>query len=105
VEPGRELRLASELPDADAQLRERVLGCVARVLGIGEQVRGKTLNAWRVALAKRSEGLPVTVLRSLHQDRVAQLLVDERPGGPQLDLLTPRAAERLHAPSLVAVSG
>ena len=62
---------------------------------------GQALDPWGMALAERCQGLPVTVLRSLHQDRVAQLLVDERPGGPQLDLLTARAPERLHAPSLV----
>ena len=45
VEPRRERGLAAELADLDAELGERVLGGVARVLRVGEDVRGEPRDA------------------------------------------------------------
>ena len=61
VQPGRELRLAAELADADDELRERVLRRVARVLGVAEQVQRELLDPRRVPLAERRERLLVAV--------------------------------------------
>src|SRR5204862_173379 len=79
VKPGRELRLATELADPDAELGERFLSGVASVLRVGEQVPGKALHLRRVTFAQRLECTLVAVLSSLDQDRIAQPLVDERP--------------------------
>ena len=57
VEPGRELRLAAELAQPDAQLGERLLSGVASVLRIGEHLRGKTLDPRSMPLAERGERL------------------------------------------------
>src|SRR5947207_6451828 len=79
VEPRRELRLATELADPDAELGERFLSGVASVLRVGEQVPGKALHLRRVTFAQRLERTLVAVLSSLDHDRLAQPLVDEPP--------------------------
>jgi hypothetical protein len=79
--PGRELRVAAELPQPDAELGQRLLGRVAGVLGVGEHVRGQLLARGSVPLDERGERLRVAVLRALDQDRITELLVDERPSG------------------------
>src|SRR4029453_918376 len=97
MEPRRELRLAAELADPHAELGECFLRGVASVLGIGEQVPGEPLHLGGVALTERLERPLVTVLRSLDQDRIAQLLVDERPLRPRcLRNLTALAQGGLH---------
>ena len=45
VQPGRELRLAAELTDADAELHQRLLRRVARVLGVAQHVQRDLLDA------------------------------------------------------------
>lgn len=102
VEPGRELRFAAKLAQADAQLGERLLSGVASVLRVGEHLRGKALDPGSVPLAERRQRLAVTVLCSLDQDRITEPLVDERPFGPRvLSNLTALAERRLHGgPSL-----
>ena len=55
VQPGRELRLAPKLLDLDAELRQRLLSRVARILGIAKQMAGELLHAGRVSLAERLE--------------------------------------------------
>ena len=70
VQPGRELRLASELPDLDAELRQCFLRRVARVLGIAKQMARELLHARGVPLAERLESPRVAVFRSFHQDRI-----------------------------------
>ena len=79
VEPGRELRVAAELPQPDAQLGQRLLRRIAGVLGVGEQVLGQPLDPRCVPLAERGERLRVAVLRSLDEDGITEPLVDERP--------------------------
>src|SRR5438477_1122797 len=68
---------------------------------------GEALDLRRVALAKRLERSLVTVFCSFDQDRIAQLLVDERPLGPRcLRNLTALAQGGLHGGvSLVAGGG
>ena len=49
VQPRRELRLAPELPQADAELRERLLRSVARILRIAEEASREPLDTRRMA--------------------------------------------------------
>lgn len=104
VQPGRELRLAAKLPDPCAQLRERILRRVARVLGIAQQMRCQLLDPRGVALAQHREGLCIAVLCSCHQNRIAQPLVDEWPFRTEgLPDLTAATSGQLHVGSSVGV--
>jgi len=105
VEPGRELRVASELAQPQAELGQRFLGRVASVLGVGEHLRGEALDARGVPLAERRQRRLIAVFCSPDQDRVTQPLVDERPLGPRvLTNLTALAQRRLHGrPSVLPV--
>jgi biotin-[acetyl-CoA-carboxylase] ligase BirA-like protein len=105
VQPGPELRVASELAQPQAELGQRFLGCVASVLGVGEHLRGEALDARSVPLAERRQRRRVAVFCSLDQNRVTQPLVDERPIGPRvLTNLTALAQRRLHGrPSVLPV--
>ena len=76
MQPGRELRLAAELANPDAELRERLLRRVARILRVAEQMERELLHAWRVPLAERGQRTRVAVLCPCHQDRVGEPLVD-----------------------------
>src|SRR6185312_2168685 len=67
VQPGRELRLAAELLDLDAELRQRLLCRVACILRVAKQVARELLHARRVPLAEHLESSRVTVFRSFHQ--------------------------------------
>ena len=97
VEPGRELRIAAELAQPQAELGQRLLSCVASVLGIGEHLRRETRDARSVPLTERRQRRRIAVFCSLDQDRVTQPLVDERPLGPRvLPNLTALAQRRLH---------
>ena len=102
MQPGCELRLAPELPDLDAQLRERFLRRVACVLVIAKQMARELLHARRVPFAERLESLRVTVFSSFHEDWIAQPRIGKMPfptGG--LRDLTPAAAWQLHLCALV----
>jgi hypothetical protein len=55
VQPRRELRLAAELLEADAELRQRLLRRIARVLGVAQKVARKPLDARRMPDAERFE--------------------------------------------------
>ena len=77
VQPRRELRLAAELAEPDAELRERLLRGVARVLGVAQQMAREPLDARRVASAQRLERGGVAVLRAGDEDRVAEARVVE----------------------------
>jgi hypothetical protein len=70
VQPGRELRLAAELLDLDAELRQRLLCRIACILRIAKQVARELLHSRRVPLAEHLEGPRVAVFRSFHQDRI-----------------------------------
>ena len=54
VQPGRELRLAAELLEADADLRERFLRRVARVLGVPQEMPREPLDPRGVARSSAS---------------------------------------------------
>ena len=100
VQPRRELRLAAELREPHAELCKGLLSRVARVLGIAEHVPGEPLDPRSVPLAQRGKRLAVAVLRASDQNRITQLLVNERPVGPQvLPNLTALAQRRLHGRS------
>ncbi len=97
VQPGRELGLAAELLEPDAHLREGLLRGVAGVFRVAEQVPGEPLDLRRMPFAQRFQREPVAVLRSCHQDGIAELLVDEAAVLPQrLPDRTAVGAERLH---------
>ena len=84
MEPGGELRLAAELAQARAELDERLLGRVARLLEIAHELRGDPLDAWGVALDERVERASVAVPRLRDQVHVAQLPVCLREQGQRL---------------------
>ena len=102
MQPRRELRLAPELLDLDAELRQRLLRRVARVLGIAEQMARELLHARRMPFAERLESPRIAVFRSFHQDRITQPRIRKRPFrmGGLLDL-TPAPAWQLHLSALV----
>ena len=83
VEPGRERGLATELVELHAELREGVLGGVARILGVGQHVRCEPGDPWLVARAECLEGERVSVFGAFHEDGVAQSVVGELRLGPQ----------------------
>jgi biotin-[acetyl-CoA-carboxylase] ligase BirA-like protein len=98
VEPGRELRIAAKLAQPQTELGERLLGGIARVFGICEDLCSQSLDARSVPLAQRRERDRVAVFCSPDQDRVTQPLVDERLLGPRvLTNLTALAQRRLHS--------
>jgi hypothetical protein len=102
VEPRRELRLASELRQPDAELRQRLLRSVTRVLVVAQEVPRQPLDLRRMPLAQHGEGAVVAVFDALHEDGVAEPLVVERPLGPQgLCDSTGLAERRLHGSGLV----
>ena len=78
VQPGRELRLAAELPDPDHKLGERLLRGVARILRVAEQVERQPLDPRRMALAERGERAAVARPSARHEDRVGEPFIDER---------------------------
>ena len=97
VQPCREQRIAAKLLDANADLGERLLGGVTRILAVCEQVCREALDRGRMPLAENGEGTPVTVFGSLDEDGITETLVDERPRGPRvLPDLTALATGRLH---------
>ena len=101
VQPCGELRAAVELLQADADLRESLLRRVVRVLAIAKHAQGEPFDGRPVAREQRIERAAVTVLRALHEHRIAQLLVGERARLTQLEC--DRAAP-FHEASLVGVS-
>ena len=75
VQPGRELRVAAELLQPYAELRERLLGRIASVLGIAEEMTREPLDLRRMSLAEGRECKLVAVFCARDEDRIAQLLV------------------------------
>ena len=59
-----------------AHLRERLLSSVLCILGVAEHVACEPLDPRSVAGAERVERGPVAGLRTCHENRVTQLLVD-----------------------------
>ncbi len=82
MEPCGELRLTAELSDANDELCQRVLGGIACVFGVAQQVRGEPFDARRVARDERVECTAVSVLRASDQDGVGEDLVDEEGVAP-----------------------
>jgi biotin-[acetyl-CoA-carboxylase] ligase BirA-like protein len=101
VQPGGELGAAVELLQADADLRQRLLRRVIRILRIAKYAKRESFNARAMAGEQGVERAVVAVLRPLHEHRVAQPLVRERSGLTQLE--RDRAAP-FHGASLVRVS-
>lgn len=106
VQPGRELGLASKLVDTLAELRERVLRCVLRILGIAELPPGNSLDTRRMTSAERFEGFFVAVFCTPDQDGIAELLVGKSSVGPKRTTYSTALAQtRFHRRfSLVIVS-
>jgi biotin-[acetyl-CoA-carboxylase] ligase BirA-like protein len=101
VEPRRELRTPAELLQPHAYLRERLLGRIVRILGVTEDPPREPLDSGAVASEQSVERTCVSVLRPLHEHRVAQPVVRERVGLPQLERDRAAAA---HGASLDPVS-
>jgi biotin-[acetyl-CoA-carboxylase] ligase BirA-like protein len=101
VQPRRELRPTAELLQPYADLCQRLLGGVARIVGIAQDLPCEPLDFRRMPCEQRLERLLVAVLRTLHEDRVAQLLVDEAAAPAKLE---PDRACFPHLASLVGVS-
>lgn len=102
VQPRRESGLAAELAELRAQLRKGVLGSVAGVLGVVEQMRGETADPGSVPLAQRLEGTGIAVLGAPDENRVAESIMSKLWLGPQHGAdPAARAQRRLHPASLV----
>jgi len=86
VEPGRKLRLAAKLLQARADLDERLLRRVPRLLEVAHELRGKTVDARRIALDQRVEGAPVAVRGLVHELRIRELRVEDEPRDRRLGL-------------------
>src|SRR5438477_318448 len=71
VQPRRELRVAAELRQPDAHLRERLLRSVAGVFRIAEEMARQPLDPRGVPGAERLERTRVAVLRPRDEDRGA----------------------------------
>jgi BirA family biotin operon repressor/biotin-[acetyl-CoA-carboxylase] ligase len=81
VKPRCELRVAAELTEAGAELHERFLGGVARLLEVAEYLRGEALHARCMPLDEGVEGQSVAVRRLADEVHVAEPSVGERPAG------------------------
>ena len=75
VEPRRELRVAAELAQPRAELHERLLRRVARVLDVAHELRGDPVHARRVALDEHVQRRPVARARLRDEREVAELAV------------------------------
>lgn len=87
MKPGRERCLAAELTELDAELRERLLGGIACVLGIPEHVMRQPRDAGGVTLTERLQGSGVSIPGASHEDRVAESVESK------LGLLAKRSAD------------
>jgi hypothetical protein len=79
VQPGRELRFAAELLQARADLDQRLLRSVPRLLEIAYQLGGKAVDPGRIALDQCVERAPVAVGRLVDELRIGQLRVEDEP--------------------------
>src|SRR6478736_9132161 len=77
VQPGGELGLAAELLEPDAELRQRLLRGVARVLRVAQEMPREPLDPRRVPNAERLESASVAGFRAGHENRVAEARVVE----------------------------
>lgn len=95
MEPRRELGLAAKLPQACAELDQRLLSGVARLLEVAEQLRGEPVDLGSVPLDENVQGAPVAARCLAHELRVAQPLVSP-PGMPIPLVQTGLSFDRLH---------
>ena len=103
VEPGRERCLAAELVELDAELGEGVLGRVARILRVRQDMCGEPCDARLVTRAERLESEWISVFGAFHEDGIAQSVVRQLRLGPQRGTdSTARAQRGLHPASLLA---
>lgn len=77
VQPRRELRVAAELAEPPAHLRERLLRGIAGVVRIAQHVQREPLDLRRMPLEQHLERTRIAVLRTRDENRVAQLVVGE----------------------------
>ena len=106
VEPGRELGLATKLTDTDDQLGQGLLGGVAGVLRVTEQVRSQTLDPGSVPLTQGSESALVAGLGPGNQDGVGKPAVVERLVSAELMAdWTPAGRQWLHGRLTLVTDG
>jgi hypothetical protein len=74
VQPGCELRIAAELAESNDELRERILACVARILGVAQKVERDALHARLVSYTQRFERCAIAILRPSRKNRVGETL-------------------------------
>ena len=100
MEPGGELRLSAELAQPRAQLDERFLRGVPRLLEIAHDLRGEPVDSRGMPLDERVERPSVAVSCLADEVHVTELPVCERPPVRRLTLgLTRRRGGWLHGPS------
>ena len=83
MQPRRERRLTAKLADLHAELRKRVLGGIACVLGVSKHMGGQLADAGGVSCAQRLEGVRVSVVGASHEDRVTEPVVRKLGFRPQ----------------------
>ncbi len=88
VQPGLEPGLPPELSDPCAQLGQRLLSGVLRILGVREQVRGQPANARGMPFDQRRERALVAVLGPHCEHEVGQGFVRRAVTYPITDLQT-----------------
>jgi biotin-[acetyl-CoA-carboxylase] ligase BirA-like protein len=101
VQPRRELGAAAKLLQAHADFRECLLCGVARVVWIAQDLPREPLDLRRMPGEQRLERRLIAVLCALHEDGIAQLLVEQPAFWAELE---PDRACFPHLASLVAVS-
>jgi BirA family biotin operon repressor/biotin-[acetyl-CoA-carboxylase] ligase len=92
MEPGGELGLTAELPEAGTELDERLLRGVPGLLEVAHQLCRKPVHARRMPFDEYVECAPVTVARLADEIHVAQLPVRNQP--PERRLLLGRTDGR-----------
>jgi biotin-[acetyl-CoA-carboxylase] ligase BirA-like protein len=101
VQPRRELGAAAKLLQAHADFRECLLCGVARIVGVTQDLPRKPLDFRRMPSEQRLERRLIAVLRTLHEDGIAELLVEQTATRAKLE---PDRACFPHLASLVGVS-
>ena len=99
VKPGGELRLAAELAEPGAELHERLLRGIPRLLEVAHDLRGEPVHARGMPLDKGVERPSVAVLCLADEVHVAELPVCVKPSVRRLTIdLTRRRGGWLHGP-------
>ncbi len=80
VEPGRELRVAAELPESHDEFCQSVLAGIARILWIAEQMQSDSLDPPLVARTQHLKRGAIAILRASHENWVGETLEIESGG-------------------------